>query len=108
MYLIELISCFSEKDNFETGCYGQMQDRTFDLSFRAGTKEEAIKQAAEFVGVDSLEYDSHNKSYYMDRTENADGLEPSKREMERFKNGDIDLWNVRYEFQLYRMELVTE
>lgn len=94
-----------EKDNYEKGCFGGIQDFGIILDdFRAGSVRELIEKVADFFGIsaDALEYDEINNFFWFDREENDNGDEAGAAELEKFKAGKIDLWLARYSLSVRR------
>jgi len=99
----------TEQDNYENGCIGNGFSHSGNDRFVAKTESELIQKLMDFVGVsdkDCVSVNSCGDAGRIDicRTENDDSYEPTARELERFKNGEIDLWYSTY---IFHAEKVT-
>lgn len=103
---------FADEDSYENGCL----DTTFticgDDRFTAKTEDELVSKLMDFVGVsdkDCVSVNACGEAGRIDicRTENGDSGEPSERELQAFKSGDINLWYACYSFQVERVTRKT-
>jgi len=102
----------AEQDNYEQGCIGKGFSVSGNDRFVANTEAELIQKLMDFVGVsdkDCVSVNSCGDAGRIDicRTENNDSYEPSSRELERFKDGEIDLWYSTYIFRAEKVNRKT-
>lgn len=94
---------YVQKDNFETGCYGESQYTGYHCTLKGETIQDVVKAITEHVGCkpehvmvnpcgdDPSRIDAQ-------RMENADGEEPTQSQLQAFEAGEIDLWVADYSF----------
>lgn len=96
----------AEKDNWQNGCTGDGLRFAGNECFSADTVDDLVDKLCDFVGVepepDNYALDACEEQGRIDicRMENADGYEPTLKELEQFKDGLIDLWYCVYTFHV--------
>lgn len=108
-YEINGWSKFTERDNWREGCHGGSVCYGGTELFTGDTARDAIEKACDFVGADidnDAEFNSCDELGRVDVSimENADGYAATDYEIEKWKNGEIELWNSVYTFHV---EFVT-
>lgn len=97
-------SRFAQLDDFEQGCIGRESDSYVDHKITAKTVQEMREKIVNVVGgtLDDQEIDACEEPGRIDvgRMENSDGLEPSQKQLEAWRNGQCKLWYVVYSFRV--------
>lgn len=96
---------FYEEDIYQEGCIphtgGMIDGREI---FKANTLDGLLNEVLSFTDGDleGMEFDSCDEVGRLDifLMENADGCRATKREIELWKDGDLQLWNSIYSFQI--------
>ena len=100
MFEISGFHKIAELDNFEEGCIEGINDSYFDMHISAQDVPALVKQIISFIGAedDSVSLDSCEEVGRIDiqKTENAEGNDPTARELSDWKAGRINLYAVTY------------
>lgn len=96
MYKCEIVKMM-EKDNYENGCVPETF-RDFDVidTIKAKSIAELVKKVKSHYDLNGAEMSDKSLSTCV--SENEAGDKPSKSQLEAFKKGEIDLYNVSYVF----------
>lgn len=102
---------FSEEDNWENGCNGNVSSYVVDHNI-CGTKEEIIRQIQDTTGeisTDSFVFNSCDENGRIDVMvqENENGERLTESEWRQFKSGEINTYLCTYSFQFYQLSEVT-
>lgn len=109
MYYIDHVYGTSEKDSYESGCTGEYNNFSYDIKFESETIGGLIKELMDWFNVSKEniminEFD--NDIIDIVRMENKEGHKSSEHELERWKNGEIDLYYVNYSTIIHKREKV--
>lgn len=94
-YRIE-VSKMTQIDNYNSGCIGNHTDYGIIESRYFPDLNDALKFITEDYGVPEI----YNNRLELSITENALGDKPSQEHLERWKNGEIELWCADYTFYI--------
>lgn len=92
----------AQLDDFEHGCIGNYQKSVIDHHLQASTLAE-LQEKIYCLTMCKPENQELNACDEMGRIdagtiENADGYQPTKRELDQWRNGELKLWYVVYTF----------
>ena len=92
---------FSEKDNWENGCTGEIIYEYINSPVQVNTKEDAIRYCLDFTGEinrDNIEFNSCDEPGRIDIQVQEDdcGNRLTEEQWELFKKGKIDSYLVTY------------
>ena len=94
------VSKFAEEDDWKQGCIGKSQEYYLDVHFSGKSADEVIGKIASFLGQDAKDAEKNvcdePGRVEFGITENDDGNEMSKSEIERWKKGEIKAWYAVY------------
>lgn len=101
----------AEEDNFAQGCFGTHTFNHGRDRFSADTVDELVATLGRFFGVpiEHTDLDACEEDGRIDfqRMENRDGEEPTKAEIERWKQGQDRMWAVTYTVYVERVTRET-
>lgn len=110
-YIIRGLHKNAEEDDFENGCIGNGSDYAIDVSFEGASADEVIAKMATFVGAKTedaeLNVCDELGRVEFGRTEDANGDELTKAEVEQWKAGKIKAWYAVYTGYVERVERVN-
>lgn len=114
MYLVRGFNKTAQVDDFEHGCIGDENhyDTGSSHNWTSDTVDGVVKELMDFLCIedkDAVELDACDEIGRIDiqRTENAEGYEPSKSEIEEWKKGKLKMWLCDYTFHLESIETVS-
>lgn len=97
LYQIKGIHKTTQKDNWENGCHGDCSSFYINETLSAKTLQELIEKFKSFVGSEHVVFfDEEPNRIDIQRTENADGYDPSESEVTDWKAGNCDMYICDY------------
>jgi hypothetical protein len=93
----------SEEDVYTEGCIPNSGNGgVLDIQFKGDTVEDVIEQIKDYYGEDGMEINSCDEPGRVDihRLETADGIEPSERQLQQWREGDFRLWLCSYTYYI--------
>ena len=103
-YFVKGIWFSATKDDYKEGETGKSNDFDVSYSFYGDTVTEVVESV-----LDYFEYDKENAvifdDYVMcDALVNKDNVVMSKKEIELWKQGKMDAWNLEMRFEVFKIE----
>jgi hypothetical protein len=104
---INFITKFSEKDNFEYGCYGAHDMSDIHVRIEAENIQELRQKFADILGIELKEVFINEETSRLECSvyENYQGFKASDELIEVWKKGEIDIYHCNYQATIYFVEI---
>lgn len=109
MYQINGFLKMAEKDNFEEGCDPTTSQHSMvEIVLKSETTDGLIDEVKSFFGIDddSIQKNACDEDGRIDivTLENGEGYNAFESQIEKWKQGNLDLWSVIYTGQVLQVE----
>lgn len=104
MYLCEITNKLAVEDSYTEGWIGKATDIALDITLKSDTQEGLLEEMANFFGLDVKDLrpkDGSPDMFEVSVLENREGFPASRVEIERWKRGEVRLWDAIFTMHCY-------